>query len=292
MITVGTLPQIKELKEAVAGSVIPIKFCYPGEGGDKWNQLRQDTHYTLGEREYSALAHTLSKVNLTKPTNIIHLGVGNGIEIPALIDHIDFSIHNYFGVDISQRMIANALRYQKTAYAHLGFKRFVLSDIETEGNLQQICDYAKRIGHTRNLLLGLGQGVLCSNPSFFKFVAKSLKEEDYFLLILEGDHLLHRNKILSTYNLNSVHDLLTIGLHRAGILKGKFLPARFNDDLHQVELYFRNNKRDILCLTSYKPPSAGQFRETLESASLQVKSITYYPKTNTYSALCKGKQHV
>lgn len=290
---VGILPGDKGLQEALARAVIPIKFCYPEEGGDRWDKLRQETGYTLGDREYATLIYAISKVSLAHPTNIIHLGVGNGIEIPALVRAFDFDLHRYVGVDISQRMIDNTLRYHSVELEKVRSAYFVLSDIEAEGNLEEICNDARRRGHQRNLILVIGQGALSSNQQFFKFVSDCLQNEDYALITLEGDDKQQRKEILSTYNLKSTHNLLKVGLARAGVLKGKFLPARFNENLHQVELYFRDqNDRDTLCLTSYKPASSDEFRETLSRRGLNPVSIEYLPKTHTYAAICTGGKNV
>lgn len=290
---IGTIPKNNELQKALARGIIPIKFCYPEEGGDRWDELRQETGYTLGNREYATLIHALSRIGLTHPTNIIHLGIGNGIEIPVLVRTFDFSTHRYVGVDISLKMIDNTWRYHSAELKQMCSSYFVLSDIENEGNLEKICDNAKKSGHRRNLLLIMGQGVLLSNPEFFRYVSGCLQKEDYVLITLEGDDKSRRKEILRTYNLKPTHDLLKVGLARAGILEGTFLPAQFNEDLHRVELYFRDQKsRDVLCLTSYKPGSFNEFKETLEQRGLNPISIEYLPQTHTYAAICKGGKNV
>lgn len=288
---IGAIPGNNELPEALARGIIPIKFCYPEEGGDRWDELRQETGYTLGNREYTALIPALSKICLTHPTNIIHLGVGNGMEIPVLVRAFDFSTHRYVGVDISQKMIDNTLQYHSAELEQMCSAYFVLSDIEMEGNLKKICDNVKKSRYLRNLLLIIGQGVLLSNSEFLGQVSGCLQKDDYVLITLEGDDKSRRKEILRTYNLKATHNLLKVGLARAGILEGTFLPAQFNEDLYRVELYFRGqNGRDILCLTSYKPASSHEFRETLEQRGLNPISVEYLPKTHTYAAICtRGK---
>ncbi len=286
---IGHIPTNRELKGYLANDIIPIKFCYPGEGGDMWDKLRSSKKkYKLGRREYYALARVLSRARLPEPVNVIHIGPGNGIEIPLLADSFDFKRHNYVGVDISRRMIRNTIRNHPGAFARMGSAYFVISDIEAEGNLRKICDYAKAHGHKRNLLLLIGQGVLCSNPKLFSYLASSLGRNDSVLITLERDDSKKRGEILQTYDLSLTRNLLRVGLERAGANKGRFLPASFNEDSHEVEVYFKTARgRKILCLTSYKPSTAGQFKESLLAAGLKPVFVSNFNKTHTIGALCK-----
>jgi len=292
-ITIGKIPGKKELLEKLVAGAIPIKFCYPDEGGDKWDELRGNKKYFLGDREYKSLIRNLSKIKLSEPTNILHLGPGNGIEIPAICSAFDFKKHAYFGVDISQRMIENMICYHNLELANIKYSLFILADLESKGVLSEICNLAKKKQHQNNLLLITGQGVLCSNPLFLRYVAASLDKNDLAFITIEGDDLQRRKEILQTYNLREVENLLLVGLRRADIGNGNFLPTLFNEDIHQAEKYFETDSGEkILCLSSYKPSSDRQFEVTLRERGLQAEFIDYFPQSHTYATLCRRSENV
>lgn len=286
---IGRMPTKKELLASLARGILPVKFCYPNEGGDRWDELRKNKSYSLGRREYATLVSELRKIK-TSGANVIHLGPGNGIEIPALAEALDFGKIKYFAVDISKRMLQNTWRYQQSALEKMSGVHFVLSDIEAPGNLEKISEFARKKGNKHNLWLVTGQGVLCSNKSFLNSLACTLKQDDRVFITVEGDDSSRREEILSTYDMFQVESLLKIGLKYAGFARGRFLPAHFNESLHRVEKSFvTEDGRIILCLTSYKPSSRQQFIRNLNTGGLIPEFTSYYPETHTYSAFCGGK---
>ncbi len=295
IIQVGSLPSERELSQAVETGMLPIKYCYPGEGGDAWDTLRKKEKkgYSLGEREYVTLLHSLRSIHVSEPTNIIHIGPGNGVEIPSISRCLNFQKHQYIGVDISQRMLENTRTYQEEFFKSMRDPVFILSDIEYPGNARKVNAFAKDRGLSRSLFIVTGQGVLCSNQQFLEDLADALDEKDSVFITLEGDSTSNRSEILSTYNLPPVEQLLSIGLERAGIREGRFLPASFNEELHHVEKYFElPEKRKILCLSSYKPSSDRQFELVLTEAGLQPLWTQYFPQVHSYATLCGRIAHV
>jgi len=284
-----------EIMSDLKNGFISLKFCYLGKGADNWDKLRgkggrqHNVEFELGKREYTGLIQALSRVPFLKnPTNIIHIGVGNGIELPAITSVFDFQKHSYLGVDISYEMIQNTVRYQKNILGKMKQALFIISDVEKKGNISHICEMAKKRFNPANLLLFTGEGTLLSNLKIFKYVSNALKINDLVLISLEGDQKSERKKMLSMYDLKASRELLTFGLEKAGITKGFFLPAEFNEKNHQVEVYFKtSDKKKIICLTSYKPPSIYQFKETLKHHGLVPLFIEYYSSTQMYGAVCK-----
>jgi len=292
---IGELPNERELSKDVEAGNIPIKYCYPGKGGDAWDKLRKEDkkRYSLGEREYKTLLQSLRGIYLSEPTNIIHIGPGNGVEIPLLSKALDLQMHRYVGVDISQRMLENTIRYQKDFFKSMKNPCFILADVEYRGTARSVNNFAKETWHPKSLFVVAGQGVLCSNQSFLEYLKDALDEDDLVLITLEGDYTSKRSEIISTYDLSYVEQLLSIGLERAGIINGKFLPASFNEASHCVEKHFESTHKDkIKCLSSYKPSSDRQFESVLTGAGLQPFWIQYFPEPHSYATLCGRVNHV
>ena len=200
---IGELPNECELSKDGEAGTIPIKYCYLGKGGDAWDKLRKEDkeRYSLGEREYKTLLQSLKCIYLSEPTNIIHIGPGKGIEIPILSKAFDLQRHRYVGVDISQRMLENTIRYQKNFFKSMKNPCFILADVECRGTARSVNNFAKETGHPKSLFVVAGQGVLCSNQSFLEYLEDSLDEDDQVLITLEGDYTSKRREIISTYDL-------------------------------------------------------------------------------------------
>lgn len=289
--TIEKIPGNVELAEYLKKKVIPIKFCYPNEGGDRWHELRKNSEYSLGKRELIAFRGGLKKIKEYiggSQLRIIHLGPGDGIELPLLYGKEGFSSDTeYVGIDISKQMISNTIRLNKLILKKVP-SLWYLADIETEGNLKDILSNLNEKTKKENLILLTNQGVLISNPKTLTIISNSMKKGDYLFITLEGDDPTRRDEVLATYNLEEVRNILRVGLKRAGIKKGKFLPAIFNEKLNQAEVYFKEeNGEKILCLTSYKPNSKEQIKEKLEKNNLNALFIDYFPEAHSYAILCR-----
>jgi len=289
--TIGKIPGNVELAEYLKNKFIPIKFCYPNEGGDRWHELRRNSEYSLGERELIAFRDGLKKIKEYvggSSLRIIHLGPGDGIELPPLYGKEGFSLDTeYVGIDISKQMISNTIRLNKLILEKVP-SLWYLTDIETEGNLKDILSNLDEKTKKENLMLLTNQGVLISNPKTLPIISNSMKKGDYLFITLEGDDPARRDEVLATYNLEEVRNILKVGLERAGITEGKFIPTRFNEKLNQAEVYFeQKNGKKILCLTSYKPKSKEQIKERLEENKLKTIFVDYFPESHSYAILCR-----
>ncbi|MCX6707007.1 MAG: L-histidine N(alpha)-methyltransferase [Candidatus Woesearchaeota archaeon] len=298
IIKMGIMPTKKESKEYVKQGIIPVKFCYPKIGGDIWHKLRRDKRYVIGERELTAFNGSLDNVKEIieeDPINIVHLGPGDGIEVPLLFDRLNLCGNGkYVGADISGKMIINTFRLNKPYFSNDN-SLWYLTDIEIEGNLELICRDIKNKGANRNLILLTNQGVLLSNPRILEFMQKSMDNQDYLFITVEGDCPPKRDEICATYDLAEVRELLSVGLQRAGYdpKKGRFRTV-LNEQESRAEVYFKpemvqsgsmHNKPEILCLTSYKPQT-DEFRQRLENAGLHIKFMKFYEDVHTFGVLC------
>jgi|GEM_PF-1667104 len=295
IIEIGKIPKNEAIQKYVKSGTIPIRFCYPDEGGDIWHNLRSDNAYELGNmREWVAYTEGLKKAKQTvgsKSTNIIHLGVGDGIEIPELFRYfkpVDGAI--YAGVDISKRMIENtlALRADELLGADASW---YLTDIETEGNLKSVCYDVRNRGENGNLVLLNNQGVLLSNPKTLQNIYAAMQKQDRLFITVEGDDREKRTEICASYDLPDCRALLSLGLKRAGIdpKDGAFRTV-FNEEKSRAEVYFTPNEgNDILCLTSYKPKEF-EFRKRLDRCGFGIDFLEFYPEVHTFAVLCHKKE--
>ena len=105
-----------EINHSLKKKILPLKFCYLNKGANAWDTLRnnKNSNFELGNKEISSFKKLLSKIpELKTPTNIVHFGVGNGLEIPELFSSFDFKKHSYIGVDISLSLIKKSVLYQE-----------------------------------------------------------------------------------------------------------------------------------------------------------------------------------
>lgn len=287
---IGRMPTKEDLKTSLAMRVLPMKFCYPEEGGNKWHKLRRESSYQLGKRELRAFEAGLSEVEKiigNQPVNIVHLGPGDGIEIPFIFTGFDLSIAKYAGVDISEQMLFNTNQLNRKYFSKTN-PLWYLTDIEIEGNLRRVCEDVKINGVNTNLILLTNQGVLLSNPKTLQNVHDAMQYKDYLFITIEGDDVKRREEIILTYNLPSVRNLLSVGLERAGLQtrNGRFR-TKFNDCALKVEVYFKSKKNlDVLCLASYKPRE-DEFRKRLTKDGFNIEYFRFYEDTHTFAVLCK-----
>lgn len=287
---IGKLPTDKDLEVYLKQGIIPVRFCYPGEGGNKWHKLRRHKSFKISKREFTAFADGLRRIKAIigdAPINLIHLGPGDGVEIPYVFEQ--FKPNNnrkYAGVDISEQMINNTVSLNEGCFSNLN-ALWYLTDIEAEGNLELVCEDVRRQGASRNLLLLTNQGALLSNPTILQNLCKSMSYQDYLFIAVEGDDKRKRKEICSTYDLLLVRNLLSVGLRRAGYNRsGGGFRTVFNEEKSQAEVYFSpKGEKDILCLTSYKPKEH-EFRERIKQAGLTVRFMRFYERAHAFAVLC------
>ena len=146
---IGRVLTDEDLKSYLDQRIIPVRFCYPEEGGNKWHELRQDESYRLGGRELRAFREGLTNIEDIigkQPINLIHLGPGDGIEIPILFDKFKPNGNGkYAAVDISEQMIYHTARLNESFFSGLN-PLWYLTDIEGKDNLELVCEDVKKRG--------------------------------------------------------------------------------------------------------------------------------------------------
>ncbi len=234
---------------------VPIRFVYLGE---YWDKIAKDQKYELSYREVTALKNSIGKLAKTlgtKKINIIHLGPGNGMEIPYIIKAINPSnIKSYNLVDINPTMLQLSKEKISKDFPEVKVKSF-LKDIETYG-IKDVCEKTKKEGAKINVIILIANGVLFSNEDLVKEIKTSMDKEDYFYLTLE---LYEENKdkeIIKPYLIPTVLDLLSNGLK---ILNYNPKYEDFYGEIDKKEgilkIYFAQNKdktKKLLVLHSYK----------------------------------------
>jgi len=294
---IGIIPTDEDLRLYLDQRIIPVRFCYPKEGGNKWHKLRQNESYKLGRRELKAFRGGLTDIEHiigTQSINLVHLGPGDGVEIPFLFDKFKPNgSGRYAGVDISEQMIYNTARLNEPYFLGIN-PLWYLTDIENKRNLELVCEDVKNKGVDRNLLIVSNEGTLLSNDLVFVYLRNSMGKKDFLFLTLEGNDLNKRAEICSTYELPETRGLLAVGLKRAGykVEEGIFRTC-FNEIKSRVEVYFKpKDEQEILCLTSYKPKE-DEFRRRLTNSGLDIQYLRFYEKIHTFAVLCKrGEKNV
>lgn len=282
-----TSKQQKELDEIVKKKrEIPIRFCYIGLA---WHKIATDPKYSLATRELKILEESIKVVSLKieKPVNILHLGVGNGVEIPYIVDAIGLSnIQLYSIVDINKSMLKLAKSFALEKYPGLKIKSY-LRDIETEG-MKDIAEKLKRKGAKRNLILLIGNGVLFSNPRTIKFIRESMETEDYFFLTLELFKKEKQKEIFDSYMIPTVLDLLSIGIRRAGFKPTyeKF-SIKYDPKTSRLKQFFQINRKKLLVLASYKPTNIKKIEKRLKKYGLKKEFLIENKKIHSAAGLFK-----
>ena len=173
-----TKEQLNILKKSVKEKrEIPIRVVYTQK---YWDKIAKDFSYFLASRELTALKKSIasiSKILSSKKFNVIHLGVGNGIEIPFLVNAFKIkNIATYSIIDVNKTMLDISEAKIRKQYPKLKVKRFC-RDIETYG-IKKICQETKRGGADINLIVLIANGVLFSNDELAKDIAKNMDKKD------------------------------------------------------------------------------------------------------------------
>ncbi len=239
------------------------------------------------------MIHSLEPVSKSigeKPFNLVHLGPGDGIEIPYLFKKFQKRIAIYAGVDLSEEIIKNTARLNQGLLSQVN-DLWYLTDLEAKKSLERVCYDIKQKSPNRNLLVVTGCGTLCSNPEMFRNLHNSLEYDDFLYLTFEGDDFSKRKETFATYDSDSARDLLSVGLEMAGYnpKEGQFRTI-FNDDTSRIEVYFKpKDESEILCLASYKPKEE-ELNTQLNQLGFQIEFLEFYSQVHTFAVLCKRRR--
>ncbi|MDP2586343.1 MAG: L-histidine N(alpha)-methyltransferase [Candidatus Komeilibacteria bacterium] len=244
------------IKSVEEKNEIPIRVVYTQE---YWDNIAKDSDYQLANREISALKNSMTKLAEQlgeKKINIIHLGVGNGLEIPMIINGIGAkNIANYSIVDVNPTMLEMSEKKLQQNFPEITTKKF-LTDIETYG-FKDVCKQTKKDGAEINIIFLIANGVLFSNDELVREIYNNLDENDYFFLTLELYQEGKDKEIIKPYLIPTVLDLLGNGIKLIGYEpKYEEFSAEIDKINHLLKIYYSpsNDKtKKLLVLHSYKP---------------------------------------
>ncbi len=288
-----TKEQLNVLKKSVKEKrEIPIRIVYTQK---YWDKIAKDFSYSLASRELTALKRSIasiSKVLNGKKINVIHLGVGNGIEIPFLVSALKTkNIDTYSIIDVNKTMLDISEAKIRKKYPVLKIKRFC-KDIETYG-IKDICREIKKGGADINLIVLIANGVLFSNDNMVKDIVKNMDKRDFFLLSLELYKEGKDEEIIRPYLIPSVLDLLANGVKILGYkVRYEYFDAEIDKKQNLLEVYFSPNDdktKRFLVLRSYKP-DIKQLTCRINKFGLKTLQINEYKDIHTCVALYNKKK--
>lgn len=287
-----TKEQLGVLKKSVKEKrEIPIRVVYTQK---YWDKIAKDFSYSLASRELTALKKSIASISKTlsgKKINVIHLGVGNGVEIPFLVNAFKTkNIATYSIVDVNKTMLDISEAKIKKQYPKLKVKRFC-RDIETYG-IKKICQETKRGGADINLIVLTANGVLFSNDELVENIVRNMNNRDLFLLSLELYQKGKDEEIIKPYLIPSVLDLLANGVKILGYkIKYEYFDAEIDKKKNWLKVYFNPNgdkTKKLLVLHSYKP-NVKQLTQRMNKFGLKTLQINEYKDIHTCVALYKRK---
>jgi hypothetical protein len=286
----------KEQRDVLKKSVkekreIPTRVVYTQK---YWDKIANDFSYSLASRELTALKRSIaniSKILSDKKINVIHLGVGNGVEITFLINALNIkNIDTYSIVDVNKTMLDISEAKIKKQYPVLKIKRFC-KDIETYG-IREICKETKKDGADVNLIVLIANGVLFSNDELVRDMVKNMNNHDFFLLSLELYQKGKDREIIKPYLIPSVLDLLANGVKILGYkIEYEYFDAEIDKKKYWLKVYFNPNgdkTKRLLVLHSYKP-NAKQLTQRMNKFGLDTLQINEHRNIHTCLALFKRK---
>jgi len=221
---------------------IPHKFAYFNTGAKVWDSVSNDYDYDLGKRELSTLREFMQLVSAelkSNPFNILHIGSGNGIEIPIIIDTLGIQRIGYYAlIDIGSELLEMAKSYGNKQCKSLKYLSFV-HDM-TQPGISEIAKNLKRNGASINLFLLIGNGAILSNNQVLTYVKETMNPEDRLLITLEIYSTDREKKILEQYRLPSIINLFAQQLSLIGI--NDHTPEQFefvyDKGKSMIEIYF------------------------------------------------------
>ncbi|HEX8494389.1 MAG TPA: class I SAM-dependent methyltransferase [Pyrinomonadaceae bacterium] len=299
-----SLEMESELREAVRKrSDVPLKFCYLDYGANLWDGVSTDPDYELGERERITLQKALpiASTYLEKHLNVLHVGVGNGVEAPLILDAVSpAQIESYGLLDISAKMIGLARRRIRSSFPLIHLSEFHC-DVEKKG-VENTLQALRHQNSSQTLITLIAHGGLLSNFELLPLIRSGMSQSDRLLVTLELFDEVRQEEIFASYRLRSVEALLSRGLAHLGYkVKEDSLSVSYNAvnsclNVHAMpELlptsfgaldYELMDSTPLRLLSSYKP-SEENFLKRLAASGLHAVYFTHFREWGCCAALCK-----
>ena len=285
---------------------IPHKFAYLGTGAKAWDTVSKDPNFDLGKRELSSLKNFILSACAemeNEPYNVLHIGPGNGVEIPLIVDALGVQwIANYALIDISPELLKMAKSHGIKHFKNLGFLSFTHDVIEL--GISKIAENIRQSGANKNLILLIANGGILSNSQVLTHVRKSMMPEDKLLITLEIYSTNREKEILEEYKLPSLINLFAKSLSDIGIFDP--IPEQFeflyNRKDSMIEVYFLVEKwlesysttniqlntpfPDKLKVFSSLRPTASELQKILTDMGFKIFIFHHYREENCCGVLC------
>lgn len=300
------------LKEMLAATRqngnVPHKFSYIGGGSRQWNAISKDPYYALGVRELRTLNEFMKYVNPNlpkKPFNILHIGPGNGVEIPTIVNAIGIEqISHYALIDISAGLMRKADSTLKKCGV-LRSTRF-LKDVSKPG-MSEISNEVRRVGGKNNLILLLANGAILSNSPLLSYIRNCMKPKDVLVITLEVYSKKREKRILEQYKLPSIVRLFSNSLFRLGIKPVALdeFDFAYNKSMSVMETFFSMEKwakrhpvkakalqqlPNLLRVFASLKPTVGALKKKLTEAGFYVDHLKYFTNEKCCGVVCsRGK---
>jgi hypothetical protein len=201
-------------------------YCYHAYGGDCWKNINATSEYDLGRREQhflkDFLLDTIKQNKNVRSCNVLHIGVGSGIEIESIINSLrqeEREIQHYTIVDISPNILERTQeklvwlkKYNKIN--NINFKN-ICEDVTTPGWSYE------RPDNNPLIIILVANGFLFSQESLLKNISVFMKKEDYLLVTVEINNTVNSinnlNKMKESYRIDSALKLFNNSLNPLGI---------------------------------------------------------------------------
>jgi len=240
---------------------------------DIWSQIETHPGYNLGRRELNALIRFLPTVaeKISGPTNILHLGVATGQEVPHIIQNIS-NIKEYLLNDICEPVIKKTGQQMKWKFPKINFS-IAVADVEKAKVIKKLRQ--KLSGPT--LIVLVANSVLFSNRQMDKNIFEAIGKEDLFLLTVERPH----PKMYDSYLILPVLKLLSEG----GVeITRKNIKCWYDDKSHTINMACKGK----ILLSSYKPTPL-QLREQMTNAGFTEVTLAEYKNLHMIASLWRKK---
>jgi len=287
-----TREQLAVLKESVRKRrEIPVRVVYTQE---YWDDIAKDSSYALASRELAALKKSIphvAKALAGRKVNVVHMGVGNGIEVPILVKAIkERNIGTYSIVDVNRTMLDISEKKVRKQFPSLRVLRFN-RDMETYG-VREVFARTRKAGAKSSLAVLIANGVLFSNDGFVKGIGKSMGKDDFFLLSLELYKPGKDQEIIDPYLIPTVLDLLANGVRLLGYeSRHEYYDGEVDKKDQLLKIYFNpggDKSRRLLALKSYKPTVA-QLNKRMAKLGFRTLLLREFKAIHTCVALYRKK---
>jgi len=216
-----------------------------------WDAIVTHPQFDLGYREFHALSRFVPVVarHIQGAINILHLGVGNGREVPLFTNR--FQIGTYVINDICEPVLRKVAKEARAKYPSIHFEE-ELADIEQNSAITKLREKL----NGKILIVLAGNAVIFSHRGLDTDINRAMEKDDLFLITVETPH----KHMFDSYTIEPVYRLL----ERGGLQVNAENTKAWYDKTDQCLKIFSQDK---LFLSSYKP-TEGQLRKRLKNAGM------------------------